>query len=326
MPILQRGSSGPDVQTLQQQLTALGFDPNGVDGIFGPGTEAAVRAFQQAQGLTVDGKVGPQTNAALQSAGSGDGAASGGSTDSTNNTAGAQKEKVLWVVGYNSLAQFLQRAQAAKVTAVAIRTDNHVDQALQPFHDAGMKVYGWRWPSAQQGGAMAEANRAAALLNQGMDGYFADPEGEPGQPFDWNRPGLADLANQFCTTIKAAAGAKPLGVTSHFLAKQVFPNLPWAAFFAHADILLPQAYWRVAGGSVHHGDPAQNYRDSIQAWVQTGGARNKIQPMAGELIHSQPNEIGAYAQEANAQGVSTLHFYTDEPDINPGVWSAIAQA
>ncbi|HWP56178.1 MAG TPA: peptidoglycan-binding domain-containing protein, partial [Pyrinomonadaceae bacterium] len=66
MPILQRGSKGPDVLALQQRLKDLGFDPNGVDGNFGQGTEAAVRAFQQANGLGVDGKVGPNTSAALQ--------------------------------------------------------------------------------------------------------------------------------------------------------------------------------------------------------------------------------------------------------------------
>ncbi len=65
MPILQRGSTGPDVTRVQQRLLELGFDPNGIDGNFGPGTEAAVKAFQQAKGLTVDGKVGPITWEAL---------------------------------------------------------------------------------------------------------------------------------------------------------------------------------------------------------------------------------------------------------------------
>ena len=68
MPVLKQGSSGPDVKALQQQLKDLGFDPNGVDGNFGAGTDKAVRAFQQANGLGVDGKVGPGTLAALQSA------------------------------------------------------------------------------------------------------------------------------------------------------------------------------------------------------------------------------------------------------------------
>jgi hypothetical protein len=38
-----------------------GFDTGGVDGVFGPHTEAGVRALQQATGITVDGIVGPQT-------------------------------------------------------------------------------------------------------------------------------------------------------------------------------------------------------------------------------------------------------------------------
>src|ERR1041385_3277887 len=67
MPVLKRGSSGPDVLTLQSTLKQLGFDPNGVDGTFGPGTEAAVIAFQKSKGLTAGGMVGPNTMAAFQS-------------------------------------------------------------------------------------------------------------------------------------------------------------------------------------------------------------------------------------------------------------------
>jgi putative chitinase len=67
MPVLRQGSSGPDVTSLQQKLKDLGFDPNGIDGNFGPGTRNAVIAFQQSKGLQADGIAGPATLAALQS-------------------------------------------------------------------------------------------------------------------------------------------------------------------------------------------------------------------------------------------------------------------
>ena len=64
---LRRGSTGPNVVVLQvalnriaQSYPAIPKVP-AVDGIFGPRTEATVRAFQQIFGLTPDGIVGPAT-------------------------------------------------------------------------------------------------------------------------------------------------------------------------------------------------------------------------------------------------------------------------
>jgi peptidoglycan L-alanyl-D-glutamate endopeptidase CwlK len=65
MATLKKGSSGPDVTRLQEKLKALGFDPGNIDGKFGPGTDAAVRAFQASEGLLVDGIVGRRTVATL---------------------------------------------------------------------------------------------------------------------------------------------------------------------------------------------------------------------------------------------------------------------
>jgi peptidoglycan L-alanyl-D-glutamate endopeptidase CwlK len=53
------------VARLQQQLKEKGFDPGAIDGKFGPGTEAALIAFQKSEGLVADGIAGPQTMAAL---------------------------------------------------------------------------------------------------------------------------------------------------------------------------------------------------------------------------------------------------------------------
>ena len=63
-PTLMVGASGPAVEELQRQLTAAGHACT-VDGKFGPGTRAAVVAFQRAHGLAADGIVGPKTRAAL---------------------------------------------------------------------------------------------------------------------------------------------------------------------------------------------------------------------------------------------------------------------
>jgi N-acetylmuramoyl-L-alanine amidase len=52
---------GDDVVALQSRLAELGFTPGKVDGIHGPATDAAVRAFQAALGLEADGTVGPET-------------------------------------------------------------------------------------------------------------------------------------------------------------------------------------------------------------------------------------------------------------------------
>ena len=60
-PVLRKGSNDPAVRDLQEALKALGHDPGPVDGVFGAQTENAVRAFQQARGITVDGVVGRVT-------------------------------------------------------------------------------------------------------------------------------------------------------------------------------------------------------------------------------------------------------------------------
>jgi hypothetical protein len=65
MTNLKEGSAGPEVDKLQRQLKERGFDPGMFDGKFGPGTEAAVIAFQQSEGLSADGIAGPRTLAAL---------------------------------------------------------------------------------------------------------------------------------------------------------------------------------------------------------------------------------------------------------------------
>lgn len=76
----KKGSSGAVVTQIQTKLKSWGYYTDTVDGIYGSGTERAVRAFQQKNGLTVDGKAGDQTLTAMGlSAGGGNSSNSGGS-------------------------------------------------------------------------------------------------------------------------------------------------------------------------------------------------------------------------------------------------------
>ena len=78
--ILQKGSRGAEVRSVQELLNALHFQgrkstgsssdfhPLDTDGIFGDDTEDAVTRFQEDHGLYTDGRVGPVTLEALQAA------------------------------------------------------------------------------------------------------------------------------------------------------------------------------------------------------------------------------------------------------------------
>ena len=58
-------SSADTIRSAQQALNDKGYKAGAVDGIMGPRTAAAVKSFQQAQGLQQSGKLDQQTLGAL---------------------------------------------------------------------------------------------------------------------------------------------------------------------------------------------------------------------------------------------------------------------
>ena len=60
-PMVKKGARGNITKLLQEKLVSLGYNTNGVDGIFGSGTENAVRLYQKSNGLLSDGIVGKNT-------------------------------------------------------------------------------------------------------------------------------------------------------------------------------------------------------------------------------------------------------------------------
>ncbi|MDT8859956.1 peptidoglycan-binding protein [Alkalihalobacillus sp. MEB130] len=63
--VFKQGDRGERVSELQQKLASYGYY-DGVDGIYGPKTTAAVKQFQQVHDLQVDGLIGAETKAMLE--------------------------------------------------------------------------------------------------------------------------------------------------------------------------------------------------------------------------------------------------------------------
>lgn len=80
--VLKRSSTGDKVKEMQRKLKSWGYYDGSADGIFGSGTESAVKYFQRTNGLTADGVVGSATAAALGMTLSG--ASSGGGSGITS--------------------------------------------------------------------------------------------------------------------------------------------------------------------------------------------------------------------------------------------------
>ena len=78
------GSSGTEVTQIQTKLKRWGYYSGSIDGIYGSKTVAAVKKFQQKNGLTVDGIAGKNTLAAMGITSSSSGTSSSGSSNSSN--------------------------------------------------------------------------------------------------------------------------------------------------------------------------------------------------------------------------------------------------
>jgi len=134
-PVLRQGATGGDVVYLQNRLIAHGHSVT-PDGVFGPGTAAAVRAFQSARGLPADGVVGPMTwgqlDAAPMSTGggmpvgggttSGSGTSSGGGTPGGGTSVGGNGSGSVTVVA----RPILRRGMTGEhVTYLQVRLADH---------------------------------------------------------------------------------------------------------------------------------------------------------------------------------------------------------
>lgn len=81
----RRGSSGSEVRKIQEKLKRWGYYSGSVDGIYGSGTESAVKKFQKANGLKADGIAGKATLNAMGISSSNSSTSSGGNNSNDLN-------------------------------------------------------------------------------------------------------------------------------------------------------------------------------------------------------------------------------------------------
>ena len=102
---LSSGSKGNAVSALQKKLKALGYYTMSVDGAYGKGTTAAVKAFQSAEGLTANGIADSLTQERLFAKETSQSSASASTTVTTlrlgdSGEAVTQLKNKLWYLGY----------------------------------------------------------------------------------------------------------------------------------------------------------------------------------------------------------------------------------
>ena len=172
---LRRGSKGSEVKRLQTALSELGYYKMDVDGVYGKGTLAAVRAYQRANGLSADGIAGPKTLGKLYaeadaSAADSPGSSPGSAAKLQQGSSGdgvKELQTALWYLGYytGSVTGRFDSATAAAVMdfqkAAGLKRDGIAGQNTLTALDTA-----WNIAKAAAGsvpdGAAAMLNRIAA--------------------------------------------------------------------------------------------------------------------------------------------------------------------
>jgi peptidoglycan L-alanyl-D-glutamate endopeptidase CwlK len=165
MMTLHESDSGPDVVALQNRLRERGFSPGAIDGNFGRGTDAAVLAFQNSEGLLADGVVGPRTAAAL-----GFGGTDLPPPDAMPNVTVSVVSKMFPATPLHNIR-------------------NNLPQVLQSLHDASLTSI----PIVLAALATVRAETEGfAPISEGISRFNTSPGGEPFDLYDNRR----DLGNR----------------------------------------------------------------------------------------------------------------------------------
>jgi len=195
--LYKKGSSGATVKEIQTRLKNWGYYNGAVDGIYGSGTEQAVRYFQRKNGLSVDGQVGDKTLAALGMQPTGSSGGGGGSS---------QQDGDLYLLARLISAEARGEPYEGQVAVGAVVL-NRVDHASFPNSISGV-IYQPGAFSCLDDGQFNEpiaesAYRAASDALNGWDPsygaiYYFNPSTATSK-WIWSRPAIVTIGkHMFC--------------------------------------------------------------------------------------------------------------------------------
>lgn len=137
---LRRGYTGQDVVKVQNRLKELGYYTKSVDGVYGLGSMAAVKAFQEKNGLFADGLAGAKTFDALFSSSA---IAAGGSSSSNSSGSSSGSSSSDADTSYPRLAEG-SKGDDVRTMQRALMNLNYpvtVDGSFGPTTKAAVKLF-----------------------------------------------------------------------------------------------------------------------------------------------------------------------------------------
>ena len=233
--LLKKGSRGNSVTQLQQRLISLHYLTGSADGIYGTGTESAVKAFQKANGLTADGIAGSATQKKLYSS-------SAKAAATAKPTATPKPDPASEVLRLGSTGDNVKKMQKRLVELGYLTSG--VDGEF------GLKTYSAIVAFQQRNGLAADGVAGSATLTKlysssavrekaGVTPAPVTPTPKPKTAFTAPRAAEVRFANWY-TEIRSRARAMP-DVVIYEPISGIHYNLHMFSFGKHADAEPPTA-------------------------------------------------------------------------------------
>ena len=233
--LLKKGSRGNSVTQLQQRLISLHYLTGSADGIYGTGTESAVKAFQKANGLTADGIAGSATQKKLYSS-------SAKAAATAKPTATPKPDSASEVLRLGSTGDNVKKMQKRLVELGYLTSG--VDGEF------GLKTYSAVYAFQQRNGLAADGVAGSATLTKlysssavrekaGVTPAPVTPTPKPKTAFTAPKAAEVRFANWY-TEIRSRAKAMP-DVVIYEPISGIHYNLHMFSFGKHADAEPPTA-------------------------------------------------------------------------------------